>query len=49
MESFEPPFCFLVSDHYSADEIPGFFTVPYNFKPKELKQKFDTLKDQIAS
>lgn len=34
METFDPPFCFLVDDHYSAEEIPGFFTVPYNFKPK---------------
>ena len=51
MESFDPPLCFLVDNHYAGDEIPGFFTVifflwkvPYNFKPKELKLKFDELK-----
>ena len=43
MESIEPPICFYVHNHYSGSDIPGFFTVPYNFKAKELSKNLDSL------
>lgn len=47
MESFDPPICLYVSTHYDGTEIPGFFTVPYNFKAEELGRKYEQLIDTI--
>jgi hypothetical protein len=41
MESFEPPLCFYVSKKYSSTDIPGFFTIPYNFSALELGKYFE--------
>lgn len=47
MESYSPPLCLYVTTYYSATEIPGFFSVPYNFKPVELLEQFQQVKHII--
>jgi hypothetical protein len=47
MESYSPPLCLYVTSHYSATDIPGFFSVPYDFKPLELLQQFHQCKPLI--
>ena len=39
--------CIYVTTHYSATEIPGFLSVPYNFKPVELLEQFQQCKHII--
>ena len=38
-----------VSQHYSARQIPGFLTVPYNFRPEELARFFRLHAEELFS
>ena len=49
MENENPQICLYVSEKYGANEIPGFYSVPYNFDVKEMEEQYAQLKSSIIT
>jgi hypothetical protein len=48
METSDPQIYLYVTKHYSASDMPGFFSIPFNFGP-EIVENYENLKDDVIN
>ncbi|CAK74469.1 unnamed protein product (macronuclear) [Paramecium tetraurelia] len=47
LEKADPQICLYVTKRYGATDIPGYFSIPYNFDVQEIQQQFGIYQKQI--
>ncbi|CAD8084439.1 unnamed protein product [Paramecium primaurelia] len=47
LEKSDPQICLYVTKKYGAKDIPGYFSIPYNFDVQEIQQQFGIYQKQI--